>query len=198
MNKFSWIEIEGIRYDGHDDYIACQTDVGFSSVIHGNKLEDLGISDKNGKEIGYLSVDFSDNTLIFYPCVSNCELADESIRIGHHEYVENVFLQDLTVVPAYDSILGDDSHGLLTDDYSDAGMVATCIPSLECVISPSDETLDSFFGASSGVEDNSYMDEAVSTSYSEDLVAIYLEHGIDDTLMPMFPESIDCTDLVIT
>ena len=197
MNKLSWVEIEGIRYDGHEDYVVCLTDVGFSSIIHGNKLEDLGVSDKNGKEIGCLSIDFSDNSLQFYPCVSSLELGEESIRIGYPEYVENVLLQDLVVVPDYDSILDDDSHELLISDYGDCERITASTPSLECLVFSSDETLDPFFGASPGVESTSHIDDTSSTLYSADLVAVYLEHGIDDSLMPMLPESIDLSNLII-
>ena len=197
MNKLSWVEIEGIRYECHDGYVVCMTDVGFSSIIHGNKLEDLGVSDKNGKEIGFLSIDFSDNSLLFSPYVSSQELGEESIRIGYPEYVESVLLQDLAVVPAYDAILVDDSNELLISDYGDCELIAANTPSIECLVFSSDETLDSFFGASSDVESTSYIDDTSSTSYSADLLAVYLEHGIDDSLMPMLPESIDLSNIII-
>ena len=197
MNKLSWVEIEGIRYECHDGYVVCMTDVGFSSIIHGNKLEDLGVSDKNGKEIGCLSINFSDNSLLFSPSVSSQELGEESIRIGYPEYVENVLLQDVAVVPAYDSILVDDSNELLISDYGDGELIAANTPPIECLVFSSDETLDSFFGASSDVESTSYIDDTSSTLYSADLVAVYLEHGIDDSLMPMLPEAIDLSNLII-
>lgn len=197
MNKLSWVEIEGIRYECHDGYVVCMTDVGFSSIIHGNKLEDLGVSDKNGKEIGFLSINFSDNSLLFSPCVSSQELGEESIRIGYPEYVENVLLQDVAVVPAYDSILVDDSNELLISDYGDGELIAANTPPIECLVFSSDETLDSFFGASSDVESTSYIDDTSSSLYSADLVAVYLEHGIDDSLMPMLPEAIDLSNLII-
>ena len=195
MNKFSWLEIDGIRYDSHDGYVVCHTDVGFSSTMPGCQLEALDVSDSSGKTIGYLSVDFANSSLQFSSCVPHQELGEESIRIGYQEYVENQSLRDLVIVPDYNSIL-DDGDQWLPVNCDDNYEPIMAIPSLECLVSPSDETLDLFFGASYDAETNSNMVETPSTPYSADLVAVYLEHGIEASLMPMLQDPIDLSNII--
>jgi hypothetical protein len=62
-----------VTYQWDGNLIRCNTEVGYSLHISGNKLENIDVTDKDNNVCGHLSVDFSTNAISY---VSSGELFD--------------------------------------------------------------------------------------------------------------------------
>ncbi len=61
----NWIVIDDVNYQWDGRVITCTTDVGYSSLIHDNKLENIDILDKENNPCGHLTVNFSTNEISY-------------------------------------------------------------------------------------------------------------------------------------
>ena len=61
----NWIVIDDINYQWNGSVITCNTEVGYSSLIHDDKLENIDILDKENNPCGYLTVNFSTDEINF-------------------------------------------------------------------------------------------------------------------------------------
>lgn len=199
MDRFSWLEIDGIHYEFHADHIDCHTDVGYSYSCSGSRLEDIEITDISGRTIGFFSADFADGCLSFNPClpVNESSSVQQDIRIGDGIDSEYKHLGDLPASLDYGTILSEGGEQIPEWDAIDAQFLSTdtMVPLPLSLVMSEDETLDTFFGEPSAVETAGYVDPAVSVS-TLDLSSIYLEHGVDVSLMPMLPEQIDPSSIL--
>lgn len=193
MAAITWLEVEGVRYEGHGDGIQCHTRIGFHSQLPGHTLDNLDVSDSQGRSLGFLSVDFTSGNIHFSPLVPMAELANSELVIGDRSGTHIMGLDELPVVMEGD-LLDPEPEFTYQDSY--AGPVYEPLMSalpLGCLVSSADETLDAFFGESAGPA-------ALSTVALDDLSvtlsALYLVHGAEPTLMPMLPESVDLSHLL--
>nr|WP_321271532.1 hypothetical protein [uncultured Tolumonas sp.] len=89
----NWIVIDDVTYQWDGNLIRCNTEVGYSLHISGNKLENIDVTDKDNNVCGHLSVDFSTNAISY---VSSGELFDdELITYSLNGVQKEVFLSEV-------------------------------------------------------------------------------------------------------
>ena len=195
MSAITWLEVEGVRYEGLEDTILCRTAIGFHSQLPGHSLENLEVSDSQGRSLGFLSVIFDSGEMVLSPLVAHRELTGTELVLGDRQGVHILGLDELPLAMAGDTALLDAEPELMYPD-SFSGYVhapvGAALP-LDCLVSSADETLDAFFGESAlpAILPIAGMDEL-----SVSLSTLYLEHGTEPGLMPMLPEPIDLPHII--
>ena len=199
MDKFSWLEIDGVHYEYHAERIDCHTDVGYSYSFPGSRLEDIEITDASGKLVGFFSADFSDGALSFTPSLPIGEIPiQQGILMGDGVNSEYKEIGELPIVAEYHTLfVAEDEPVPVWDSMECTALSTDSMTALPLsLVLPEDETLDAFFGESSAVRTDSYLPDTTSSAYVADLSSIYLEHGVDSFLMPMLPEQIDPSSVI--
>ena len=199
MDTFSWLEIDGVRYEYQTDHIDCHTAVGYSYSFPGSRLEDIEITDASGKLVGFFSADFSASALSFTPCLPIGKIpVQQGILMGDGVNSEYKEIGVLPVIPDYNALFAIEEEPVSVWDSMERTAFSTdrmtTLP-LSLVL-PEDETLDTFFGESSVVKTDSYLPDVTPSVYVTDLSSLYLEHGVDASLMPMLPEQIDPSSVI--
>lgn len=181
-----WLEVDGVRYAAQGENILCQTAVGFQTLLPGHQLDGLEISDEQGNPLGFLNVDFQLGHMELTPLVATAELEGTVLRFGDVAGEHQVALTQLPV-PVLTLSLQDgdmmltDTSAALTEEHSHGNSLA-----LTSIVSDADETLDTFFGASTQ-SDPEHLPVLESPAVS-DIDYLYLTHGADPIQMPLLPE----------
>nr|WP_321241744.1 hypothetical protein [uncultured Tolumonas sp.] len=91
----NWIIIDDITYQWSGNAITCNTEVGYSVLISGSKLENIDISDKENNICGHLSVDFLTNMIVY---TSPRELFEDGVVVYSLNGVQHrVFLSEIVI-----------------------------------------------------------------------------------------------------